>query len=112
MVADLARRLNLAAAALPEESDVARLASLSAAAVRSEIDELADLLETQMVAKAETSMAQAPNERTKMAMRDLLLGGALLVSVAMDAGVVASPDDFDDVVDALAGAAATVLVET
>lgn len=110
MIGVLARMLDEAVDV--EESTPIRKATKSAQKVASQLSEWQELLTEDTVNRTLTSPTARPSERTKTVIKDLLLGGSLLMHIAHELGVISSPKDEDRVVKALTTAASWALSET
>lgn len=95
-----------------DESTPLRKATKSTQKVATQLAEWQDILTEDTINRTATSPTARPSERTKTVIKDLLLGGSLLIHIAQELGVIASPRDEERVVKAMTTAASWALAET
>jgi hypothetical protein len=105
MVAELARRLNAASAGATKTEEVTGRLTASLA-------ELALSLSEETISRTKTENAAAPSDRSIMAMNDLLYGGALILSIGQQLGILNTPKKMNAAVRALTNASSKILTET
>lgn len=110
MIGVLARRLDLAVD--PGDSSPLSKASASATKVVEGLTEFQTLLNDTTIERTSTRASARPSDRTKTVIKDLLLGGALIMEIAREIGAIESPAKFEKVVTALTNASRWALTET